>query len=94
MPKEIFIYKAKGCPKCNMKGEKGRIGVFEILRMTSGLEKVILENPSVVEIAKESKRQGMVTMRQDAIMKALEGVITMEEVFRNTEEQKNYENES
>lgn len=94
MPKEIFIYKAKGCPKCNMKGEKGRIGVFEILRMTSGLEKVILENPSVVEIARESKRQGMVTMRQDAIMKALEGLITMEEVFRNTEEQKNYENES
>jgi type II secretory ATPase GspE/PulE/Tfp pilus assembly ATPase PilB-like protein len=62
--------------------------------MTSGLEKVILENPSVVEIARESKRQGMVTMRQDAIMKALEGLITMEEVFRNTEEQKNYENES
>lgn len=88
MPSEIFVYKAKGCPKCNMKGEKGRIGVFEVLKMTPGLEKAIIENPTVASIAQEAKKQGMITMRQDALIKALEGVISIEEVFRITEEQK------
>ena len=88
MPKEIFVYKAKGCPKCNMKGEKGRIGVFEVLKMTHELEKTIIENPTMAKIAEEAAKQGMITMRQDAIIKALEGLVSIEEVFRITEEQK------
>jgi type IV pilus assembly protein PilB len=88
MPQEIFVYKAKGCPKCNMKGEKGRVGVFEVLKMTNELEKVIIENPTMANIAQEARRQGMITMRQDAFIKALEGLISIEEVFRITEEQK------
>ena len=88
MPKEIFVYKAKGCPKCNMKGEKGRIGVFEVLKMTHELEKTIIENPTIAKIAEEAAKQGMITMRQDAIIKALEGLVSIEEVFRITEEQK------
>jgi len=88
MPKELFVYKPKGCPKCNMKGEKGRIGVFEVLKMSSGIEQVILEDYSTASLAKEAKKQGMITMRQDAIIKALQGIISIEEVFRITEEQK------
>jgi len=88
MPKEIFVYKPKGCPKCNMKGEKGRIGVFEVLEMTKGLEEVIINDYSLSKIAEEAKKQGMITMRQDALIKALDGTISMEEVFRITEEQK------
>jgi len=87
IPKEIFVYKPKGCPKCNMKGEKGRIGVFEILKMTKGLEEVIINDYSLSKIAEEAKKQGMITMRQDALIKALDGVISAEEVFRITEEQ-------
>jgi type IV pilus assembly protein PilB len=88
IPKEIFVYKPKGCPKCNMKGEKGRVGIFEVLKMTPGLERVIIEDHSTANIAAEAKKQGMITMRQDALMKALEGTISIEEVFRTTEEQK------
>jgi type IV pilus assembly protein PilB len=87
VPSPIYIYKPKGCPKCNNKGEKGRIGIFEMLKMTPELEKAILEDPSESNIAIEAKRQGMITMRQDAMIKALQGLISVEEVFRTTEEQ-------
>jgi len=85
MPAQLYVYKIKGCPKCNMKGEKGRIGIFEILKMTTELEKIIVEDPSESRIAVEAKRQGMVTMRQDAVLKAVQGIIAAEEIFRMTE---------
>jgi len=88
LPKEIFVYKPKGCPKCNMKGEKGRVGVFEVLKMTPELERIIIEDYSTANIAAETKKQGMITMRQDGLIKALEGIISVEEAFRVTEEQK------
>ncbi|MDD5639572.1 MAG: GspE/PulE family protein [Candidatus Pacebacteria bacterium] len=85
-PNEIYVYKPKGCSKCNMKGERGRLGIFEILKMTPELENIILENPNEQIVANEAKRQGMVSMRQDGILKALIGEISIEEVFRISEE--------
>jgi type IV pilus assembly protein PilB len=85
LPNNIYIYKSKGCKKCNNKGEKGRIGIFEILKMTDQLEKVIINNPQESLLEEEASRQGMITMRQDALIKALEGKISMEEVLRVTE---------
>jgi len=86
VPNPLYVYKAKGCPKCNMKGEKGRVGVFEILKMTPELERIIIEDPTEMRISQEAKRQGMITMRQDAIIKAINGDIAIEEVFRVSEE--------
>ncbi|MFZ3057492.1 MAG: GspE/PulE family protein [Minisyncoccales bacterium] len=91
VPNPIYVYKPKGCAKCGNKGEKGRIGIFEVLRMTTELEKAILEDPSETNIAAEAKKQGMITMRQDAMIKALQGLISVEEVFRITEEQQQLE---
>lgn len=85
-PDDIYVYKPKGCPKCNMKGERGRIGIFEILKMTPELENIILENPNEQMVAGEAKRQGMVSMRQDGVLKALIGEISIEEVFRISED--------
>jgi type IV pilus assembly protein PilB len=85
-PDSLYVYKPKGCPKCNMKGEKGRVGVFEVLKMTPELEKIIVEDPTEQRISEEAKRQGMITMRQDGIIKAVRGDIAIEEVFRISEE--------
>ncbi len=85
IPDRIYIYRSKGCPKCNNKGEKGRIGIFEILRMTKELEKIIIEDPAESALVVEAGRQGMINMRQDAIIKALEGKLSIEEVLRVTE---------
>jgi type IV pilus assembly protein PilB len=83
--RDIYLYKKVGCPKCNMKGEKGRVGIFEILRMTPGLEEIIISDPTEAKIVAEAKKQGMITMKQDGLIKAISGEITLEEVLRVTE---------
>lgn len=71
---------------CKEKGFKGRIALFETLEMTRELEGIINSDPSEGKIANEAYRQGLVTMRQDGIMKALDGVVSMEDVLRETSE--------
>lgn len=85
-PKSLYIYQTVGCRKCNGVGYSGRTGVFEILEMTDQLSEIILKEPSEVNIEEEAKRQGMVTMKQDGILKVLEGITTIEEVLRVAEE--------
>ena len=65
------------CPK----GTRGRMGVFEVLSMTPELEKIILTSPSETMIGEEARRQGMLTMKQDGILKVLKGVIGIEELL-------------
>lgn len=84
--KDFYIYEAVGCKKCNNAGYVGRTGVFEILEMTDQLEEIILKEPSEIKIEQEAKRQGMITMKQDGILKVLEGITTIEEVLRMAEE--------
>jgi type IV pilus assembly protein PilB len=82
--KPYYIYKSKGCATCNDKGYLGRIGIFEIMKMTSELEKLILSQPSQEKLFAEAKRQGMITLQQDGIIKALEGEVSLEEVLSIT----------
>ena len=85
-PVPYQIYHAKGCTTCKGKGILGRDTIFEAFAMTPELEIVINNNPSVQKIAAEAKRQGMLTLRQDGVVKALEGIFSIEEVIRETEE--------
>ena len=84
--KKLEIYEAVGCKKCRSAGYTGRIAVFEVLEMTDELSEIILKEPSEVKIFEEAKRQGMLTMKQDGIIKVLDGVTTIEEVLRVAEE--------
>jgi len=86
IPKPLYIWQAVGCKECNKEGFTGRIGLFEILSMTDELSDIILKEPSEREISKEAERQGMITMKQDGILKVLAGVTTIEEVLRVVEE--------
>jgi len=79
-----YIYKSKGCATCNKKGYLGRVGIFEILKMTFELEQIILSQPSQEKLLAEAKRQGMITLQQDGIIKVLEGMISLEEVLSIT----------
>jgi len=63
------------CPR----GARGRTGVFEILKKTPELENIILTNPAEPEIMKEARRQGMITIREQAITKVLDGIISLDE---------------
>jgi len=84
IPQNFKIYEAVGCDECNKVGFTGRIGIFEVLEMTKNLEEIILKEPSEAKILEEAKRQGMITMRQDGILKVLKGETTIEEVLRET----------
>jgi len=77
------IYQSQISPTCP-KGTRGRIGLFEVLSMTPELEQIILSGTSEGKLAQEAKRQEMITMRQDGIIKVLEGVIGLEELLEVT----------
>jgi len=82
--KPYYIYKSKGCATCNNKGYLGRIGIFEIMKMTFELEQIILSQPSQEKLFAEAKRQGMITLQQDGIIKVLEGEVSLEEILSIT----------
>jgi len=86
IPPVLYVFEPAGCPKCNNSGYAGRIGLFEILEMNESLAKAILSGPSEIKIKEESDKQGMVTMKQDGILKVLEGETSLEEVIKATEE--------
>ncbi len=84
--KGIKAYKGKGCPKCGGSGTKGRIGIFEVFYMDSGVTNLLGEKVEEDDLRKVAQKQGMVTMKQDGVLKVLGGETTMEEVERVTEE--------
>ncbi len=81
---DFWTWKPVGCARCGGTGYSGRIGVFEVLKMTKQLEKIILSDLSEEKIQEEAKRQGMVTMKQDGIIKVLKGKTSLEEIIRIT----------
>lgn len=82
--KPYTVWVPDGCDVCNHKGTLGRAGVHEILRMTRELEKIILEGLSEAKLREEASRQGMITIRQEGVLKALEGVVSLQEVIQET----------
>ena len=84
--KEFKFYHGKGCEACSGIGYKGRIGIHEVFIITPEIEQMILSgNVSEYEVEKKAIENGMVTMVQDGILKAMDGITTLEEVFRVTE---------
>jgi len=92
VPKFDHLYRAAPTPDCP-NGTRGRLGVFEILRMSKKMEHVVLTSPVEEKIYAVAREEGMFTMREDAIVKAISGQIPFEEVntlggelFANEEE--------
>lgn len=77
----LKVWQAPGCKFCGQKGTKGRIAVFEALAMTPQLERIVVEGATEGKILKEAERQGMISMRQDGIIKVLRGIISFEELI-------------
>ncbi|MBP6948477.1 MAG: Flp pilus assembly complex ATPase component TadA [Candidatus Pacebacteria bacterium] len=83
VPKTNYtIFHAVGCEHCGGTGYSGRIGIFEAVVMNSAIETILITNPSEREIVNASKNQGIPSLREDAILKVLEGLTSFEEVSR------------
>jgi len=81
---KLKFYNSSGCEKCKNTGFKGRIGLFEILELDKDIKDLIAKKSSPENIKKLALDKGMVTLRQDGILKALNGLTTIDEVFRLT----------
>jgi type IV pilus assembly protein PilB len=81
--KELKFYQGKGCEACGGIGYKGRTGIHEVFVITPEIEQMILSGKvSEYEMEKIAIKDGMVTMVQDGVLKAMDGITTLEEIFR------------
>ncbi len=78
----VTFYRGKGCDRCRQTGYRGRIGIFELMLVSDHLRELILRKAPTHEIRQAGLEAGMMTLRQDAMQKILEGVTTMEEALR------------
>jgi len=83
---DVFLYRAVGCEQCNDTGYRGRMVISEVLVMTDSIRQAVLSHATATEIQRNAIAEGMSTMYQDGLRKALDGSTTVEEVMRVAEE--------
>jgi len=81
----LTLYRPKGCDKCNG-GYKGRVGIYEVVKVTDELANMIMEEAGSIQIAKQAQKEGFRTLRQSALRKVMEGVTSLEEANRVTKD--------
>lgn len=81
---ERCLYYGKGCDNCNNTGYRGRVGIFELLRISHDIQRLVNKRMPTNAIRNKGVEQGMITMRQSGIRLILEGVTTVDEVLRYT----------
>ncbi len=82
VPAKFVFYNAPGCDACHGLGYKGRIGIFEVIGVSEPLKELIMASASAGQIRTLAQGDGMISMTQDGLLKALNGVTDVEEVFR------------
>ncbi|OFK90605.1 MULTISPECIES: type IV-A pilus assembly ATPase PilB [unclassified Eikenella] len=78
------LYRQVGCDRCKGKGFKGRAGVYEIMPVTDAMQKLIINNGTEVDIAEQAYADGLVDLRRAGILKAMQGITTLEEILATT----------
>ncbi len=86
IPESSQMCEAKGCVECGDTGYTGRICIVELLRLDETLKKKILEHSDAGELQRQAALNGMQTMYQDGLSKVLQGITTLEEITRVTQE--------
>ena len=81
---DLGFFKGKGCDECNGTGLKGRQGVYEVMVMTPGIRKLVMQNVGAAEIRDAAIDEGMLTLRMDAWLKVMKGITTTEQMIRET----------
>lgn len=86
----LQFYAPKGCVECDNIGYKGRVGLYEIMRMNNDIRRLILQQASSLDIEKAALKGGMVSLEQIGIIKALKGETSLEEVYRVAKKMEEY----
>lgn len=84
--REVRLYIGKGCNACHHSGYNGRIGVFEVMEVSSAIHSLIVQKASADAIARQAIEEGMTTMMEDGLSKVQRGITTLDEILRATHE--------
>jgi type IV pilus assembly protein PilB len=79
---EATLYHARGCMLCNHTGYKGRVGIYEFMKVDETIQRMIMNGASTTELNRYAVNNGMITMRQDGLLKVKKGISSMEELLR------------
>jgi len=82
--KKANFMKGKGCSYCNRSGYRGRMGIYELMGMSSTIREMTFKGESTQALRKVARKQGMRTLFEDGMIKAMKGQTTLEEVLRIT----------
>ncbi|HRR95495.1 MAG TPA: GspE/PulE family protein [Candidatus Ratteibacteria bacterium] len=82
--KDIKYYTGRGCNLCNGTGFGGRIGIFELMIMNEELRRLTMRKSDLRDIMEEARKTGMRTLREDGVIKVIEGITTINEVIYST----------
>lgn len=83
--KVLKLARGKGCKECGDSGYYGRIAIFEVLKISPAINKMIIQHSTSKDIEKQGRQEGLILMKQDGYLKALDGITTIEEVLRVAE---------
>ncbi len=84
--KDMVFYRGKGCSQCNKNGYKGRTGIYELFVITEGVKPLIMGKAQTSALREAARKEGMTTLRDDALRKVREGITTIEDVVRETQQ--------
>ena len=84
--KKVVFYRGRGCQVCKGTGYRGRTGLYELMLVDDELREMIIANASAIQIREKAQQKGMKLLREDGIGKVLQGVTTLEEVSRVSED--------
>ena len=79
------LFKAAGCPKCHQTGYKGRVGIFEVMSVSTPIQKIMLNGGSTLDIAQQAAREGTLSLRCAGLEQVMTGITSLAEVLTETE---------
>ena len=82
---ELKIYQPVGCEECR-EGYKGRVGIYEVMKVTPEISKIIMEDGNALEIAAASEKMGFNNLRRSGLKKVISGLTSLQEINRVTSE--------
>jgi type IV pilus assembly protein PilB len=82
LPEGVKLARGAGCQECNQLGYRGRTAVYEVLKMSDPLREAVLQKKSALAVRELARREGMKTMKESALAKAVQGVTSAEEILR------------
>ena len=81
----LTVYKAVGCTKCN-DGYKGRVGIYQVLPISEEIGRIVMEGGNAMDVADQAKKEGVSDLRESALKKVAQGILSLEEANRVTKD--------